>query len=139
MTLIDGAAPEVRQRLAICAELGLGALPGLIEASPESFEAVGSGSGAALELACRNEVRGRPSSARLKIVAYGEGRMAVLFYRASSTPGSGDRFGYGGLAVQVSRLRPEHLQSWLDYVASGFDWRRAPRGLRREFQFPVPD
>lgn len=137
MTLVNREQPEVVRRLAVCEELGLGALPGLIEAARELFEIVGPGPG--LELACRNEVRGRPNACRLTIVGYGDGKMAVLFFRVSTAPGSTDRFGYGGLAVQVSRLRPLHLEAWLGYVASGFDWRRAPRGLRREFQFPVPD
>jgi len=133
---MNGSDPEVARRLAVCEELGLGALPGLIAASAEPFEIVGPGP--AFELACRNEVNGRANACRLAIAHHGEGKMAVLFYRVSTAPGATNRFGYGGLAVAASRLRPAHLESWLRYLAAAFDWRTAPRGLRREFQFPVP-
>ncbi len=94
---------------------------------------------AGLEVACRNQVRGRPNRSRLRIQHYeGEGS-AVIFFRVSSAPGGQDRYGYGGLAVRADRLRPDQTAAWLDYLASGLDVGCRPRGLQRAHQFPVPD
>ena len=103
MTLMHGPDDAVREQLGAWREQGLTGLPGLLDRSTEPFEIVGHGPD--LVLACRNEVRGRPNRARLRITAYGEGRMAVLFYKESAVPGSGDRFSYGGLAVRAACAR----------------------------------
>ncbi|MFQ5719592.1 MAG: hypothetical protein ACE5IK_08565 [Acidobacteriota bacterium] len=137
MSLVDVNADPVRRCLQACEENGLGPFMSQVAASDTPFAL--QGDWPSLDLICRNEVRGRPNRAGMRIAMHGEGTMALLFYRSSSSPGSGDRFGYGGLAVRTSRLRPGQTATWIEYLASGFDVRRVPRGLQPQFQFPVPD
>ncbi len=91
-----------------------------------------------LNIGCRQPVRGRPNRCHMRLSLCDNNLLAVVFYRTSGVEGGG-QFGYGGAAVPAGRLRPDQVQSWLDYVASGFDAGTQPRGVRAEFQYPVPE
>ena len=139
MGLLDDSEPRVRallenweRRAPVFAELFR-----LVRHHEMSFRLMADGSG--LELGCERSAGERAHRGRMKIVLYTERELGVFFYRVSASPESGDRFGYGALACRPDCLRPDQLRTWLDYVASEFAWNRTPRGLRRAYEFPIPD
>lgn len=91
-----------------------------------------------LDISCGQPVRGRVNRSHLRLNPCEHDVVSVVFYRASFRADGGN-YGYGGAAIAGARLRPDQVRAWLGYLAAGLDASAAPRGVRAEFQFPVPE
>ena len=92
-----------------------------------------------LELAGVSPVGGLPNRALMKVFPIGPGRCAAFFYKRSLVPFSRDRFAYGAVIVEESRLDPTAAESWFRWLDSGFHPDHTPSNVKRAFAFTVPD
>lgn len=76
---------------------------------------------------------------RLKIFEVRPGLKAAFFYKTSAIPFSRDRFSYGAVTFKTEQEGAEAVDGWIEYLASGFDWNKAPPKLTRALTFDVPE
>jgi len=92
-----------------------------------------------LELRGTRPVEGRDNRCLLKVFRISERRCAAFFYKRSQVPFSRDRFAYGAVVFDESRSSAEEAETWFRWVDEGFHPEAPPKGLRRAFNFDVPD
>ena len=113
------------------------ALVDLAQVSKARFHVTSSSPNLEIALASKNQRI--PHRCRLKLFEVKPGQMAAFFYKTSAVPFSRDRFSYGAVSFSADELSDDELSGWLEYLASGFLWDRAPRRLQRALTFDVPD
>jgi hypothetical protein len=114
------------------------ALAAAAEASVDPFEVEGAGAG--LEIVAGSTLpNGIPNRARLKVFSPKAGHTLVFFYKKSLVPYSRDRYSYGGFDLRVSRVEPQEVAAWLDFLTSGFHPDKRPEKLRRAFPYEIPE
>ncbi len=81
----------------------------------------------------------RPNRCLLKIFPVAGSRFAAFFYKRSQVPFSRDRFAYGAVVFDKSKISREEAETWFEWVDGGFHPEKPPQRLRRAFNFTVPD
>jgi hypothetical protein len=113
----DSLAQQGRFDVAACSE-------------PSGFEARPA-AGGPLARRCRLRIV-RPAGGKFA------GRWAAFFYKTSAVPHSTDRYSYGAALFDLP-LDRARLDTWLDFLDSGFDPDRQPVDVRRALNFELPE
>ena len=139
--LINGSEADVAARIRAEMERhpALRRLVDAAEASADAFHV--DPDSASLELAPASSAGGSPGRCRLKLFQPREGkeRLCAFFYKRSNLAWSRDRYSYGGVEFRPDHLTEADAQSWLGWLASGFDPDRRPSRLRRAFLYDIPE
>jgi hypothetical protein len=136
--LTNGSEPEVRNGMEpIREDPVLAEFLEWSEASGVPLTLIHDASG--LEWLGSRPVEGRPNRCLLKIFPVAENRYAAFFYKRSQVPFSRDRFAYGAVVFHQSKRSREQAETWFAWVDGGFHPENPPQGLRRAFNFTVPD
>ena len=136
--LTNGDEPEARVRMeSVREDPILAELLGWSESCETRLAFIPDGSG--LEWRGDSFVEGRPNRCLLKIFPVAGNRYAAFFYKRSQVPFSHDRFAYGAVVFDKSKVSREQAETWFQWVDGGFHPENPPLALRRAFNFTVPD
>jgi len=100
---------------------------------------------AGLEWGVRNEIKGAPNRARLKLFVPAErdGIVVLFAYKPSQVSWSSDRYAYGAWEIPVAGERATidlaELEAWLAFQVSGFHPEKRPRSLLRQITYDIPE
>ena len=136
--IVNDSDPEVQRKRKELADTALyTAVLEAAQASPYPLRLFPDASG--LELGGTEPVAGRPNRALMKLFPIGPRRFAAFFYKRSQVPFSRDRFAYGAVIVEESRLDAAEAQTWCRWLHQGFPPEMPPARIKRAFAFTVPD
>jgi len=136
--IVNGSDPGVLEKRRGLASTALfGAVLEAAESAPYPLRLCPDASG--LELGGTEPVAGRPNRSLMKLFPIGPRRFAAFFYKRSQVPFSRDRFAYGAVIVEESRLDAGDVERWFRWLHEGFPPETPPPRIKRAFAFTVPD
>lgn len=96
-----------------------------------------------LEFISTSIVKGHPNRCRMKVWQPARDQLLVWFYKKSAVPHSRDRFSYGGIVWDLTKVDLEkvdsEIASWLAWLDSGLNPDKRPADWISAFSYDIPE